>query len=131
MYLLDTNVIIRMIKMGSPSLIAKMSSIPLEQIKICSVVKAELFYGSRKSNQPERSLQAQKAFVNHFESHAFDDLCAPFYAKIRTELEPKGTPIGSNDLMISAIAMTHDLTLVTANIREFSRISNLKLENWE
>jgi len=53
-----------------------------------------------------------------------------FYAEIRTYLEPQGIPIGGNDLIIAVHGMSLDLTLVTANVREFSRIPNLKIENW-
>ena len=52
------------------------------------------------------------------------------YATIRTHLERQRTPIGSNDLLIAVQAFTLNLTLVTANVREFSRIPNLKIENW-
>ena len=52
------------------------------------------------------------------------------YATIRTNLERQGTPIGSNDLLIAVQAFTLNLTVVTANVREFSRIPNLKIENW-
>jgi tRNA(fMet)-specific endonuclease VapC len=51
--------------------------------------------------------------------------------RIRAELESQGTPIGSNDLLIAAIAIANDLTLVTHNIREFSRVSSLRYEDWE
>ncbi|MFB2838582.1 PIN domain-containing protein [Floridanema evergladense] len=53
-----------------------------------------------------------------------------YYAEIRTELEQLGTPIGGNDLLIAAHALTLNLTVITANIREFSRVPNLKVENW-
>ena len=52
------------------------------------------------------------------------------YAIMRTHLERQGTPIGSNDLLIAVHALTLNLTVVTANVREFSRIPNLKVENW-
>ncbi|WP_208766730.1 EAL domain-containing protein [Nostoc flagelliforme] len=53
-----------------------------------------------------------------------------YYAEIRTDLEQQGKPIGANDLLITAHSLTLGLTLVTANIREFSRVPNLKVENW-
>ena len=52
------------------------------------------------------------------------------YAVIRTNLEQAGTPIGPNDLLIAAHSLAFDLTLVTANIREFERVPALKLDNW-
>jgi tRNA(fMet)-specific endonuclease VapC len=59
------------------------------------------------------------------------DEAARKYGEIRAELSRAGTPIGPNDLMIAAIALVHGSTLVTHNTREFSRIKDLKLEDWE
>lgn len=53
-----------------------------------------------------------------------------YYAEIRTDLEQQGSPIGGNDLLIAAHALTLNLTVITANFREFCRIPNLKVENW-
>ena len=53
------------------------------------------------------------------------------YGQVRTHLERAGTPIGPNDLMIASIALTHNLTLVTHNTREFSRVPDLRIEDWE
>jgi tRNA(fMet)-specific endonuclease VapC len=61
----------------------------------------------------------------------FDDAAAEAYGRLRAELARRGTPIGPNDLMIAAIALAHDLTLVTHNTAEFSRVSGLRLEDWE
>ncbi|KYG01863.1 hypothetical protein BE21_55765 [Sorangium cellulosum] len=64
-------------------------------------------------------------------SLSFDDVAAERYAVIRAELEGRGQSIGANDLLIAAIALAHDLTLVTHNISEFSRVTGLRLEDWE
>jgi tRNA(fMet)-specific endonuclease VapC len=61
----------------------------------------------------------------------FDDLAADQYALIRADLEGRGQLIGANDLLIAAIARAHDLTLVTHNMAEFSRVGRLELEDWE
>jgi len=61
----------------------------------------------------------------------FDDACAERYGIIRSELESAGTPIGPNDLMIAATALAHGATLVTNNVKEFSRVAGLRLEDWE
>jgi len=61
----------------------------------------------------------------------FDDSCAEAYGAIRSDLEASGTPIGPNDLMIAAVALTHDLVLVSHNEREFTRVVDLRLEDWE
>jgi tRNA(fMet)-specific endonuclease VapC len=100
-------------------------------IAVCSVVKSELFYGSMKSANPERNYALQQEFLEQFISLPFDDASAHIFGTIRAQLEKKGTPIGAYDLQIAAIAISNDLTLVTHNTREFSRIPELKLEDWE
>lgn len=69
--------------------------------------------------------------VNRFVSFPFDDEAAEVYGRIRADLEKLGTPIGPNDLLIAAIGLANDATVVTHNTREFSRIADLKLEDWE
>ena len=109
----------------------RLQSLAPKDIAVCSVVKAELFYGANRSNNPQRTLALQKKFLNNFVSLPFDDKAAIAYGKIRADLAAKGTPIGLYDLQIAAIALANGLILVTHNTREFSRIADLKLEDWE
>jgi len=90
-----------------------------------------LFYGAAKSANPEKTLTKQHTFLDLLASFPFDDMAAEKYSMIRAHLERQGTPIGTNDLMIASIALARDLTLVTHNTREFSRVPNLKIEDWE
>ena len=131
LYLLDTNVCIVYLKGKSSNIDRRLKSLKRNNIAVCSIVKAELFYGSIRSNNPKKALQVQKTFVEQFISLPFDDRCAPIYGKLRANLASTGTPIGSNDLLIAAIALANDLILVTHNVREFSRVQGLKLEDWE
>jgi tRNA(fMet)-specific endonuclease VapC len=96
-YLLDTNACIRYLNGRSGSLRRQISAKNPDDIVLCSVVKAELFYGARKSQRPQRSLEKQHQFVNHFVSLPFDDEATEVYGQIRAELERAGTPIGPND----------------------------------
>jgi tRNA(fMet)-specific endonuclease VapC len=130
-YLLDTNTCIIYIKGKNLSLKQRMEDTLISDIAVCSVVKSELFYGSMKSANPERSYALQQEFLEQFISLPFDDASAHIFGTIRAQLEKKGTPIGAYDLQIAAIAISNDLTLVTHNTREFSRIPELKLEDWE
>jgi tRNA(fMet)-specific endonuclease VapC len=130
-YLLDTNVCIRMINGRSAVVRQRLLSHPVEDIIVCSIVRAELFYGASKSQTPEATERKQALFLKPFASLSFDDMAAKTYGKIRAELEQVGMPIGPLDLQIAAIALAHQLTLVTHNIREFSRIPQLRLEDWE
>ena len=100
-------------------------------IFLSSVVKSELLTGAYKSNVSEKVLSKLNYFFEKFDSLAFDDNVAEVYAKTRSQLEAKGLIIGPYDLQIAAIALVNDFTLVTHNTREFERIENLKLEDWE
>ncbi|MEQ9238532.1 type II toxin-antitoxin system tRNA(fMet)-specific endonuclease VapC [Coleofasciculus sp. E2-BRE-01] len=130
-YLLDTNVCIVYLKGKSLQVNSRFDKVSPNKIAVCSVVKAELFYGSMKSNNPQKSLNLQRSFLNQFSSLPFDDNCAEVYGRIRSELAKAGTPIGFNDLQIASIALANGLILVTHNVREFERIKGLKIEDWE
>lgn len=130
-YLLDTNTCIRYLNGRSPQVRAKLLATPFQDIVVCSIVKAELAFGSMRSQNPTQSLAKQQNFLVHFVSLPFDDFVVPFYAQIRADLTNRGTPIGPNDTMIAAIAVAYNLILVTHNTIEFSRIQGLQLEDWE
>ncbi len=131
MYLLDTNACIKILNRASTELTERFQSQPPSAIRLCSVVKAELVYGARKSARPSDNLRVLGAFFKPLVSLPFDDHCSNNYGVIRSELERTGQPIGPNDLMIASIATTHELTLVTHNVDEFSRVVGLSWEDWE
>lgn len=108
-----------------------MRSRPPSEIVLCSIVKAELLYGARHSRRVEDNLRLLNHFFTPLASLPFDDRCAEEYGLIRAQLAAQGSLIGPNDLMIAAIARAHDTTLVTHNIREFSRVAGLRLTDWE
>ena len=131
MYLLDTNACIRVLNGTSPSLTEHLRSVPRSLVRLSSVVKAELLYGARKSSRTAENLRLLERFFDTIASLPFDDRCAEEYGLLREELERAGTPIGPNDLLIAATARAHRATLVTHNVREFSRVAGLRLEDWE
>ncbi len=110
-YLLDTNACIRYLNGRSPSVREHLEALDPAEVGLCAVVKAELAYGAARSNDPARTTAKLAAFQAPFASLPFDDSCADNYGRIRAELDQAGTPIGPNDLMIAAIAVTHGLTL--------------------
>ena len=130
-YLLDTNACIRYLNRRSVGVRRRLQALKPQDVAVCSVVKAELFYGAMRTNNPQKTLAKQQKFLSQFVSLPFDDRAAEVYGKIRAELAAKGTPIGPNDLMIAAIAIVHNVTLVTHNTREFSRVNGLRIEDWE
>ena len=129
-YLLDTNICIALVHRPEPLLKQKLGQSLPRDLVLCSIVKAELLYGARKSQRVTANLQALAAFFAPFDSLAFDDKAAEFYGANRAMLTKNGTPIGVNDLLIASIALAHDLTVVTRNMSEFMRVPGLKLENW-
>lgn len=130
-YLLDTNACIVYLNSSNSSVMIRLQSLSPQDIAVCSVVKAELFYGANRSKNPQRTLALQQKFLNNFVSLPFDDTAAIAYGKIRANLASIGTPIGPYDLQIAAIALANNLILVTHNTREFNRIANLKIEDWQ
>ena len=129
--LLDTNTCIKYLNGQSEAIRRHVETMSAKDIVVCAVVKAELFYGAYKSRYPERNLEKQGIFLNRFVSLPFDDRAADMYGRIRADLERAGTPIGPNDLLIAAIALAHNVIVVSHNTREFARIADLRLEDWE
>ena len=130
-YLLDTNACIRYLNDADSSVTRRVRATLAKDIVLCSVVKAELLYGAHHSSHKAENLRLLQAFFPLFLSLPFDDDAAEFYGRIRATLSIQGTPIGPNDLMIAAIALANNATLVTRNVREFERVGGLTLENWE
>ena len=131
MYLLDTNTCIQFINGTSTVVRDNFKQHSASDLVLCSVVKAELFYGARKSQRTEANLLTLERFYKAFKSLSFDDRCAEEYGQIKAMLAAQGNLIGPNDLMIAAIARAHDAVLVTNNTGEFSRVTGLRLQDWQ
>lgn len=131
MYLLDTNTCIQVINRPTGQVAERFRQHEPHQLKVCSIVKAELYYGARKSQQVESNLERVKFFCAPLESLPFDDFCSEQYGQIKAILAKEGQIIGPNDLLIAAIARVYDAILVTNNTREFSRVTGLRLEDWQ
>ena len=131
MYLLDTNACIRILNGTSPSLTEHLRGVSRTLVRLSSVVKGELLYGARRSSRVAENLRLLDRFFDTIASLPFDDRCAEEYGLLREELDRAGTPIGPNDLLIAATARAHRAILVTHNVREFSRVAGLRLEDWE
>lgn len=129
-YYLDTNVCIFHINDSSPKMSDKLESQPLENIRIPSMVVAELLYGVQKSKRRDENLLRYKEFISLFETTAFDTSAAAHYADIRASLEKSGIPIGGNDIVIAAIVRANDGVLVTNNVKEFERVEGLTIDDW-
>ena len=101
----------------------------VETICISSVTYAEALYGARKKKS-ERIASLIGLFSDFIAILPWTEKEASAYADIRVALETAGTPIGSDDMFIAAVAKANDLTLVTNNTSHFSKVPGLKIENW-
>jgi tRNA(fMet)-specific endonuclease VapC len=131
MYLLDTNVCVQFLRNRHALVVQRINARRPDELRLCSIVVAELFHGCLCSAQPAVNRAQVDAFIRPYQSLPFDDSAADVHAHIRRHLEKLGMPIGPYDLQIAAIALVHGATLVTHNSNEFSRVPNLVIEDWE
>ena len=129
-YMLDTNVCMYAIKHKPEKAFQKLQEVEPEDVCVSSVTYAELVHGVEKSAAVEKNRLALTMLLANIEILDFDVDAADCYGKIRADLEKKGTPISSLDMMIAGHAMSMGYTVVTNNVKEFSGIPDLKIENW-
>ena len=129
-YMLDTNICIYAIKHKPEKVFQKLQEVEPEDVCVSSVTYAELVHGVEKSAAVEKNRLALFMLLANIEILDFDVDAADCYGKIRADLEKKGTLIGPLDMMIAGHAQSLGHTVVTNNVKEFSRVSNLKIENW-
>lgn len=130
-YLLDTNTCIQYINRRNMSVYQRITSFSPEDIAICDIVKFELYFGAYNSGRVTENLEVLRKFFGDFVSLPFESQAAAICGRLRSQLKAAGTPIGSYDLQIAAIALAHNLTLITHNAAEFSRVDGLQIEDWE
>ena len=130
MKLLDTNICVPLINRAEAALSKRLLAADPAEVTLCSIVRAELEFGARNSDRVAENLDRVARFCSAFESVAFDEQAAESYGEIRAHLRREGTPIGANDLLIAAIAIANELTLVTRNVAEFARVPRLLTERW-
>jgi tRNA(fMet)-specific endonuclease VapC len=129
-YLLDTNILIFLMKKGNKKLIEKISKQEYGSLALSSITLAELEYGAENSSNPELNRSVFLGVASAINVIDFDDNCAYEYGKIRHRLKIKGTPIGPMDMLIAATAKANNLIVVTNNTKEFDRVEGLKVQDW-
>ena len=129
-YFLDTNTCIYFLKSISKAFLDKFSSINANDIKIPSIVVAELHYGALKSTRKDENVAKISKFIALYDVVSFDKKSAEIYGEVRKELESVGNIIGGNDLLIASIVLANNGILVTHNTKEFNRVKNLIIEDW-
>jgi len=128
-YLLDTNAAIALMK-GHPAVMQRVRQVGRSQLRLCAPVAGELWFGVEKSAKVDENRKHVLALLAWLPSLPFDGEAARSCGAIRAYLARQGTPIGPYDLQIAAIALVNDLILVTRNVREFKRVTKLRLEDW-
>ncbi len=132
LYMLDTNILIYLMKHQPPQIIDRINALmPEDQLCMSFITYAELYKGAEGSDRKAAVLNSLAALtaeipVNYSISSRFCQL----YAEQATRLKRLGTPIGANDLWIASHALAESATLVSHNVREFARIDGLLLEDW-
>lgn len=129
-YLLDTNVCVDYLSGRHPRVTERIRRSSPNDICSSSVVVAELRFGADKSARPRANHARLDILVAEITCLDFDLPAAAAYGGLRARLHAKGTPIGPNDMLIAAQALSRGLVLVTDNVREFRRVKGLKVENW-
>jgi tRNA(fMet)-specific endonuclease VapC len=128
-YLLDTNIVIYVLKRRPVELLAIFNA-NAGRMAISSITLAELMHGAEKSQRVSENLVAIEDFCSRLEVLPYGAKAAQHYGAIRAALEKTGQPIGVNDLHIAGHARSEGLILVTNNVFEFERVPALELENW-
>jgi len=129
MYILDTNTLIYYFK-GQGQVAQNLANVSAQEISIPTIVLFELQVGIAKSNSPAKRTQQLQELLSRVNLVLFDREAALAAAKIRAELEQQGTPIGQMDVLIAGTAIALQASLVTHNVKEFSRVSGLTIVDW-
>jgi tRNA(fMet)-specific endonuclease VapC len=129
MYILDTNTLIYYFK-GQGKVAQNLANIPPQEIGISTIVLFELQVGIAKSTSPAKRTEQLDRLLSRVNLVPFDRDSAVAAATIRAQLEQQGTPIGPIDVLIAGTATSLQATLVTHNVKEFSRVSGLAIADW-
>lgn len=131
-YLLDTNILIYLIKNQPPAIGEQIDALPEEDsLRMSFVTWAELLKGAERSTRKPEVLRRLDALARQIPvNYPTGPAICRHYAEQATRLKERGTPISGNDLWIACHALAEDATLVTHNTREFKRITGLRVEDW-
>ncbi|MGR3178551.1 MAG: type II toxin-antitoxin system tRNA(fMet)-specific endonuclease VapC [Candidatus Anammoxibacter sp.] len=129
-YILDTNICIYIIKKSPKDVFYKFNKLKVGDIGISSITYCELQYGVSNSKKIKENQKALNGFLAPLDVLDFPGDAAPLYGDTKVKLKKKGTPIGQLDLIIGVHALYLGVTVVSNNVKEFARITNLKVENW-
>jgi len=130
MYVLDTDICSYLMKRTQPALIERVKAFALRELKVSVVTLFELEYGILRGERRDHLRRVVQAFLENVEVLTWTASAACEAGAVRAELAGAGSPIGAYDLLIAGHVRSLDATLVTNNLREFSRVSGLLLADW-
>ncbi|HEX3527696.1 MAG TPA: type II toxin-antitoxin system VapC family toxin [Thermoanaerobaculia bacterium] len=130
MYVLDTDICSYLMKRTHPALIERVKAFVPRDLKVSVITLFELEYGILRSDRRDSLRRVVRAFLENVELLAWTDAAAREAGAVRAELAATGRPIGAYDLQIAGHARSLGAILVTNNLREFSRVPGLRLEDW-
>lgn len=130
--LLDTNILIYLIKNQPPAIAQRVDALPAQtQLCMSFVTWAELLKGAERSTRKPEVLRRLEALARQVAVlYPTGPAICEHYAAQSTRLKDAGTPIGANDLWIACHALAERATLVTHDTREFQRVEGLQVEDW-
>ena len=128
-YLLDTNIVSAMVRDPHGRIAQRIRAVGENNVCTSVVVAAELRYGVTKKGSARLAAQLE-AVLTALDVLALETPVDSIYGEVRTQLERTGQPIGGNDLLIAAHALSLECTVVTDNEREFRRVEGLSVDNW-
>ena len=129
-YLLDTNVCVDYLTGRYPAVVVRIQDSAPDDLRLSSVVVAELRYGADHSAHPRANHSRIDTLLAEIACLDFDLQAAAAYGRLRASLEAAGKPIGPNDMLIAAHALSRGLSVVTDDVSEFKRVKGLKVDNW-
>lgn len=128
-YLLDSNLCIRVLRHRPPTLLARFNA-EAGALAISTIVVNELLYGAARSARPAANRREVEDFASRLEVLPFDYAAADHAAEIRARLAERGQSIGGFDALIAGHARSRGLTVITGNLKEFTRVESLRCEDW-
>jgi len=129
-YLLDTCICSYILKKRPLSVKARFEELAPDALGISAVTLAELYYGAARHPKGDAIRKEIDDFAARLPVVAWDETAADHYGTIRTTLEKKGAPIGAMDMLIAAHARSIEAVLVTTDLRRFTKVPGLKVEDW-
>jgi tRNA(fMet)-specific endonuclease VapC len=130
-YCFDTDVLSAVLKRDPPvALLRRLATVPPSEQFTTSITLGELLYGASKRGSDGLTTRVRELVRSLVAILPFDDSAAEAYGPLRARLEREGRRLDEPDLRIASIAISRTLTVVTGNVRHFSRVPDLRVENW-